>query len=89
MDRLFHPFPLIFIQFQRALHLDGEIIELILVGNDIDNEYLGRKVKQAEELAGRSVSCVVLDPSQADVELKNFNSCDLLPLWNCNGQKKP
>jgi hypothetical protein len=67
--------------------LDSNVIELILVGNDIDKEYLGRKVKQAEELAGRSVSCVVLDPSQAEIELKNYNPCDLLSLWDCNGRR--
>lgn len=64
---------------------DGQIIELILVGNNIDKEYLERKIKQAEEMVGRSVICTVLDPLQAETELKNFKPCDLLPLWNCNG----
>jgi hypothetical protein len=63
---------------------DGNLIELILVGNNIDTEYLGRKLKQAEELAGRTLKCIVYDPLTAEAELKNFKSCDLLPLWNCS-----
>ena len=31
---------------------DSPVIELILVGGDIDREYLARKVVQAEELVG-------------------------------------
>lgn len=65
---------------------DGDTIELILVGNNIDGEYLGRKAKQAEQLAGRSVLCTILDPSEAETELKRYKPCDLLPLWNCNQQ---
>lgn len=66
---------------------DNEIIELILVGNNIDNEYLKKKIKQAEKLVGRTVNCTVLDSNQADIELKNYNACDLLPIWNCNGKR--
>ena len=41
---------------------DGKVIELILVGADIDREYLQRKVNQAEELVGRKVRYTILDP---------------------------
>jgi DNA-binding transcriptional ArsR family regulator len=60
---------------------DTGTIELILVGNNIDREYLNRKVKQAEELTGRSVNHVVLDPIKAEAELMNYKPCDLVPLW--------
>ncbi|HEX2920990.1 MAG TPA: ArsR family transcriptional regulator [Bacteroidales bacterium] len=63
---------------------DNGTIELILVGNNLDNEYLDRKVKQAEELIGRSVNHIVLDPLKAETELVNYKPCDLLPLWSCN-----
>lgn len=62
---------------------DGNTIELILVGNNIDGEYLGRKAKQAEQLAGRSVLYTILDPAEAETELKRYKPCDLLPLWTC------
>jgi DNA-binding transcriptional ArsR family regulator len=60
---------------------DGSVIDLILVGADIDREYLDRKVVQAEELVGRRVNCVVLEPEESGKYLLNFNPSDLLPLW--------
>ena len=61
---------------------DSTVIELILVGSNIDTEYLARKVEQAEELVGRKVKYVVLDPSEADAVLLKLKPTDLLPLWN-------
>jgi len=61
---------------------DSPVIDLILVGTDIDREYLARKVIQAENLVGRKVSYIVLDPHEADTHLLKLNQTDLLPLWN-------
>jgi hypothetical protein len=61
---------------------DSPVIDLILVGEDIDREYLARKVMQAEELVGRKVSYVVLDPDEAECHLMKLKKSDLLPLWN-------
>ena len=61
---------------------DSPVIDLILVGEDIDREYLARKVMQAEELVGRKVSYVVLHPDEADCHLEKLKKTDLLPLWN-------
>jgi DNA-binding transcriptional ArsR family regulator len=61
---------------------DSPVIELILVGEDIDREYLARKVMQAEDLVGRKVSYVVLHPDEADGHLLKLKATDLLPLWN-------
>jgi len=61
---------------------DSPVIDLILVGEDIDREYLARKVMQAEELVGRKVSYVVLHPDEADSHLLKLKKTDLLPLWN-------
>ena len=60
---------------------DSKVIELILVGAEIDREYLARKVMQAEELVGRKVSCIVLEPDESDNYLMNYNPSELLPLW--------
>jgi len=62
---------------------DSNVIELILVGNNLDREYLARKVLQAEELVGRKVSYVVFDPGEADKQLTGVKPADLFPLWNC------
>src|SRR5512133_3591298 len=41
---------------------DSPEIELVMVGRNVDHEYLSRKVTQAEELVGRKVTCQVVDP---------------------------
>lgn len=66
---------------------DSKVIELILVGNEIDNEYLTHKVLQAEELVGRKVIYTILDPAEADKTLETLEPSDLLPLWS-NGEKE-
>jgi hypothetical protein len=60
---------------------DSLIIELIIVGTNIDREYLLRKVVQAEELVCRKIKYTVLERNEAIDYLEKFNSSDLLPLW--------
>jgi len=67
---------------------DSPVIELILVGADIDREYLTRKVIQADRLSGRKVSYIVLEPDEAENYLKKMKPSDLLPLWSNDGLKK-
>ena len=66
---------------------DSPVIDLILVGENIDREYLARKVMQAEELVGRKVSYVVLHPDEAENHLLHVKPADLLPLWNSEESK--
>lgn len=61
---------------------DSQVIEMIFVGDNIDGEYLARKVLQAEELISRKVKYIVLDPAEADIRLEVMKPTDLLPLWN-------
>ena len=61
---------------------DSKVIELILVGTNIDREYLARKVMQAEKMVGRKVSYIVLDPHEAKDHLERLKPSELLPLWN-------
>ena len=63
------------------------VIELIIVGYNIDREYLARKVVQAEYMVGRKVSYIVLDPDEAENYLLNYKSSNLLPLWSCDGSE--
>jgi len=69
-----------------ARGMDSQVIELILVGADIDREYLARKIVQAEEMVGRKVSYIVLEPGEAEGYLVKLKPADLLPLWDCDGQ---
>ena len=61
---------------------DSPVIDLIIVGENVDREYLARKVMQAEDLVGRKVSYVVLNEEEADYHLMKLKKSDLLPLWN-------
>jgi predicted nucleotidyltransferase len=61
---------------------NSPVIDLILVGNNIDREYLARKVMQAEELVGRKVSYVVLHPDESENHLLKVKPADILLLWN-------
>lgn len=67
--------------------MDSQFIELILVGADLDREYLARKVDQAEELVGRNISYILLDPSEADSYLLKMKNTELLPLWESEESK--
>ena len=66
---------------------DSPVIDLILVGDNIDREYLARKVLQAEELVGRKVNYTLIGSRDAGKHLINFKPSELLPLWN-NGDSK-
>lgn len=67
-----------------ALGKDGKQIDLILVGESIDTIYLERKIEQAEELVGRKVNYILLNPAEAEDHLSILKPTDLLPLWNLN-----
>jgi DNA-binding transcriptional ArsR family regulator len=61
---------------------DNNIIELILVGKDIDSEYLAKKVEKAEAMIEREVKYIILRPDEANEYLKQLEPSDLLLLWN-------
>jgi hypothetical protein len=65
-----------------ALGRDSKVIELILVGSGIDIAYLNAKVHQAEKIVGRKVTYQLFCPDEANEKLKDYNPCELLPLWN-------
>jgi hypothetical protein len=67
--------------------IDSPVIELILVGADIDSEYLAKKVAQAEELVGRKVSFTVFNQAEAEAHFLKLQPSDLLPLWNSRETK--
>jgi hypothetical protein len=67
---------------------DSPVIELIIVGANMDREYLTRKVIQAEKLSGRKVSYIVLEPDEAENYLGKLKPSELLPLWSSDGNKK-
>ena len=67
---------------------DSNVIDLILVGESIDREYLAKKVIQAEDLVGRKVIYNVLSLTEAEENLKGIKPVDLFPLWNNGDDRK-
>jgi hypothetical protein len=67
-----------------ALGKDSNVIELILVGDNIDKQYLEKKVLQAEDLVGRKVSYMIFNPAEANSKLLSYKPTELFPLWNCD-----
>jgi hypothetical protein len=61
---------------------DSPVIELILVGEAIDSEYLSRKIIQAEELCGRKVCCKIYNPAEAEIQLAEYRPGDIFLVWN-------
>lgn len=61
---------------------DSQVIELILVGDNIDRKYLAKKMDQAEEITGRKVKYTLMDQENAKINLQTYKPSDLLPLWN-------
>ena len=66
---------------------DSSVIELLLVGNDIDNEYLIRKIAQVEEYIGRKLVYTIHTENEIKERLRIFESSEVLLLWS-NGTKK-
>ncbi len=60
---------------------DNGNIDLILVGDNLNMQYLDDKVIQAERIAGRKVNCLILNPAEAENQLPGYKPSDLLPLW--------
>jgi hypothetical protein len=66
---------------------DSDVIDIILVGDCIDCDYLLKKVEQAEKMVGRKVKYTLLDPIKAESILSDMKPTELLPLWS-NGSVK-
>lgn len=63
---------------------DTNSIELVITGNDIDCEYLERKIKQARSLTGRKVTCRIVDPENIGELVDRYGPGGILLLWKDN-----
>jgi hypothetical protein len=58
---------------------DSPVIDILLVGSDIDREYLIRLVEKAEKIISRRVRYVIVSPREAHLFLKDYP--EALLLW--------
>jgi len=72
----------VFLTGSFARGINGKVIDLIIIGENIDGNYLNLKVKQAGEITGRLVRYSLISPDKAESELRGYDEKDLLVLWD-------
>lgn len=63
---------------------ETNLVELILVGGDIDRDYLNRKVLQARGIIGRELHYRIIEKHNSDEVNDLLNSEEVLLLWENN-----
>ncbi len=69
-----------------AQGIDSEVIDLLLVGNDINREYLVRLSTKAEKLIKRKIRYLVYSQKEFIGIKDNYSSGEILLLWTKNGK---
>jgi len=64
-----------------AKGINGDIIDLIFVGDDIDKEYLNRLIEKTEKLISRKIRTVVFRIDEFSSFAEKQKESDLLILW--------
>ena len=62
----------VYLREDLARGLDSKVVDVTLIGKDIDNSYLARMVKKAEELIGRKIRTLTYEPVE-NVEIGRPN----------------
>jgi hypothetical protein len=64
-----------------ARGIDAPIIDLILVGPEINQEYLVKLANKTQELIKRKIRYVIFNPSEFETYRKNLTERDILIIW--------
>jgi hypothetical protein len=64
-----------------ARGLDNRIIDLVLVGEHINQEYLVKLASMTEEMINRKIRYVVFQPDEFENFRKQLTSSDMLLIW--------
>lgn len=64
-----------------ARGIDAPIIDLVLVGKEINQEYLVKLANKTEDLIRRKIRYVIFDPAEFDSFQKTLSSKELLLIW--------
>lgn len=64
-----------------ARGMDAPIIDLVFVGNDINQEYLVKLATKTEELISRKIRYIIFSSAEFEIYRKNISSKDLLLIW--------
>ncbi len=63
----------VYLEGRIAQGLDSDIIDLMIIGNDIDRNYLSTLVEKAEPLIGRKIRYLVFEERDAHVYVERHN----------------
>ena len=69
--------------------IDSEVIDLLLVGNDINREYLARLTARGEGFINRKIRYLVYSPEEFKSVKNSYKSNEILLLWTVYGGKPP
>jgi hypothetical protein len=64
---------------------NSDVIELVIVGDSIDDLDLRKKVDNAQDITGKKINYKVVSSGIAGAELSGFEPAKLLSLWNNTG----
>lgn len=70
-----------------ARGVDSEVIDLLLVGDDINREYLARLSSKGEKMIKRKIRYLVYKTEEFEVVKDRYKSDEILLLWTENGEK--
>ena len=69
-----------------ARGVDSEIIDLLLVGDDINREYLARLTTKGENIIKRKIRYLVYKQDEFNEIKERYQSDEILLLWTVNGE---
>ena len=69
-----------------ARGVDSEVIDLLLVGNDINREYLARLTDKGERMIKRKIRYLVYTDREFNGVKQGYKSDEILLLWTRNGE---
>ena len=64
-----------------ARGMDTQIIDLVFVGNEINQEYLARLASKTEDLIKRKIRYVIFQPEEFEKYRKKLTERDMLLIW--------
>ena len=68
-----------------ARGVDSEVIDLLLVGNGINREYLARLTDKGEKLIKRKIRYLVYNKNEFGDKINSYANDEILLLWTENG----
>jgi predicted nucleotidyltransferase len=71
-----------------ARGVDSKVIDLILIGDDINREYLARLSSKGEKMISRKIRYLVYTPGEFKTAKNAWAEDEILPLWTAGGGKQ-